>query len=329
MEYRKFAGLDKPISVVGFGVWTVSSDWWGVKDKEYGKKLLIKARDSGINFFDTADAYGDGYGEEILKETFGEDLKNLVIGTKVGYNFYEHKRDGHKEHPQDFSERYIRYALENSLKRLGVDYIDLYQVHNPKMQHITDDLVDTLLKLKDEGKIKTFGGAIGPDIGWIKESEALMKKGILNLQIIYSILEQEPALTIFKIGKEFGARFIVRVPHASGLLDGTANPQTIFPASDHRKFRKKDWMEKAWKALQKMRLTEEIKDMTLGQIAIAFCLEEESVVTVLPNFTKESEIEEWTKVAGKRIDMKEVIERTRKIYYEELYPYIELKGERI
>jgi len=117
MEYRKFAGLDKEVYVIGFGVWTVASDWWGVKDDELRKRLLIRAADEGINFFDTADVYGDGYGEEILKKVFGKKLQDFVVATKVEYNFYDYKRDGYREHPQDFSENYVRKALENSLRR--------------------------------------------------------------------------------------------------------------------------------------------------------------------------------------------------------------------
>lgn len=326
MEYRKFVGLDKDISVVGFGVWTVSSDWWGVKDEETRKKLLKKAADKGINFFDTADVYGDGYGEEILKKVFGESLKNFVIGTKGGYNFYDYKRDGHREHPQDFSEKFLKRAIENSLKRLGLDSIDIYQIHNPKKAHITDELIETLIKLKQEGKIKAIGGALGPDIGWVEEGKILMQKGILNLQIIYSILEQEPARTFFNMAEEYGARFIVRVPHASGLLDGTADGKTIFESNDHRSFRKRDWMERAWNVVQKLKLTEKIKGMTLGQIAIAFCLEEESVTTVLPNFTRESEIDEWTAALDKKIGSKEILEEIKKLYYEELHPYANIRS---
>ncbi|GBD04406.1 General stress protein 69 [bacterium HR19] len=326
MEYRRFKGLDKDISVIGFGVWTVASDWWGVADEEKRRKLLIKAVDSGINFFDTADVYGDGYGEEILKKVFGPNLKNFVIATKVGYNFYDYKRDGHREHPQDFSEKYVRRALENSLKRLGLDCIDLYQIHNPKKNHITDELVELLERLKEEGKIRAYGGALGPDIGWVEEGKMLMEKGVLNIQIIYSILEQEPANTFFEIGKKFDARFIVRVPHASGLLDGTADANTVFDSRDHRSFRKSDWMKRAYSVVQKLKLTQKISGMTLGQIAIAFCLTEPSVTTVLPNFTDESQISEWVQVAGKKIGNREILEEIKKAYYEDLHPYITMRS---
>ena len=326
MEMRKFKGLDREVSVIGFGVWTVASDWWGVKDEGLKRRLLMKAADSGINFFDTADVYGDGYGEEILKKVFGSRLKDFVVATKFGYNFYDYKREGHKEHPQDFSEKFIRKAVENSLRRLGIDTIDLYQMHNPKKPHITDDVIEVLEKLKEEGKIRCYGGALGPDIGWVEEGEMLMEKGVHNLQIIYSILEQEPARQFFEIGKKYDARFIIRVPHASGLLDGSADANTVFSQNDHRSFRKREWMIRAWNAVQKLRLTEKIKDMTLGQIAIAFCLTEPSVTTVLPNFTREEEIDEWVKAAGKKIEDSQLIEEMKKVYYEDLHPYVVMRG---
>lgn len=326
MEMRRLKGLDREVSVIGFGVWTVASDWWGVKDEDTRKKLLIKAADVGINFFDTADVYGDGYGEEILRKTFGKRLKDFVIATKFGYNFYDYQREGHKEHPQDFSEKFIRKALENSLRRLGVETIDLYQMHNPKKPHIKDEVIELLERLKEEGKIRCYGGALGPDIGWVEEGKMLMEKGVHNIQIIYSILEQEPARYFFEIGRNYDARFIIRVPHASGLLDGSADGNTIFSSNDHRSFRKREWMIRAYNVVQKLRLTEKIKDMTLGQIAIAFCLTEPSVSTILPNFTKEEEIDEWVKAAGKKIENKEILEEIKRAYYEELHPYVVMRG---
>ena len=189
MKYRKLGKTDLDISEVGFGVWTVSTGWWGKLEERDSIALLSRAFDIGINFFDTADAYAEGYGEEILVKALGGHRRDMVIGTKFGYDFYSNEtRTGHSERPQDFSPKFVRYACEQSLRRLNTDYIDLYQIHNPRMSAIeSDDLFETLENLVNEGKIRYYGSAIGPDIGWFEEGEASMKerKGALtpdNLQ---------------------------------------------------------------------------------------------------------------------------------------------------
>ena len=118
----------------------------------------------------------------------------IVIGTKFGYDFYNNvPRIGHQERPQRFEPDFIRYACEQSLRRLRTDYIDLYQLHNPRMEALErDEVYETLEQLVKEGKIRCYAAAIGPDIGWFEEGETAMRRRVSAMQIIYSILEQEP-----------------------------------------------------------------------------------------------------------------------------------------
>ena len=176
MKYRNLGKTDLEVSEVGFGVWTVSTGWWGKIDERDGIALLDQALDLGINFFDTGDTYGLGYGEEILAKALGKKRNHIIIGTKFGYDFYTHvEREGHQERPQDFSPEFVRYACEQSLRRLNTDHIDLYQLHNPRLEAIeSDDLFETLEALVEEGKIRYYGSALGPDIGWFEEGEASM-----------------------------------------------------------------------------------------------------------------------------------------------------------
>jgi len=149
MKYRTLAGTDLTVSEVGFGVWSVATKWWGVTDVELGKRLLRSAyEDYGITFFDTADVYGSGLGETILADTLKDIRDKVVIGTKFGYDIYRlpGERKGHSELPQNWSKEHIRYACEQSLKRLGTDYIDFYQLHNPRMEAILNDEVREALE---------------------------------------------------------------------------------------------------------------------------------------------------------------------------------------
>ena len=129
MNYRKLQGTNLTVSEVGFGVWTVGTTWWGVKDRTTGIGLLRQAFDLGVTFFDTADTYSTGEAETILHEALGDVRDQIVIGSKCGYDIYSHPdRKGQQERPHDWSPAYMRKALKNSLRRLGTDHLDFYQV---------------------------------------------------------------------------------------------------------------------------------------------------------------------------------------------------------
>ncbi len=300
MKYRTMPGTELTVSEVGFGVWSVATKWWGVTDVDFGKKLLRSAyEDYGVNFFDTADVYGNGLGETILADTFKDVRDKIVIATKFGYDIYNlpGERKGHSELPQNWSKEHIRYACEQSLKRLGTDYIDFFQLHNPRMETVLNDEVhETLERLKEEGKIREYGAAMGPDIGWKEESIAALKRpGYAAIQIINNIVEQDPARDVFPVADEQKRALIVRVPHASGLLDGTYDPDKHFDKSDHRNHRPAHWMQAGVEVVNEMKARGlfDGKERTIGQLAIQFSLYQPSVVTVLPNFTSEENLKEF------------------------------------
>ncbi|MBO8162225.1 MAG: aldo/keto reductase [Brevibacillus sp.] len=300
MKYRTLAGTELKVSEVGFGVWSVATKWWGVTDVEVGKRLLRSAYDEyGINFFDTADVYGNGLGETILADSLKDVRDKIVIATKFGYDIYNlpGERKGHSELPQNWSKEHIRYACEQSLKRLGTDYIDFYQLHNPRMEAIeNDEIHEVLERLKEEGKIRYYGAAMGPDLGWRDESIAALKRpGYKAIQIINNIVEQDPARELFPIAEAENRSLIVRVPHASGLLDGSYDPDKHFDKSDHRSHRPIEWMQAGVEVVREMKAKGLLDGTgrTIGQLAIQFSLYRPSVVTVLPNFTNEENLREF------------------------------------
>ncbi len=296
MKYQRLGRTDLEVSEVGFGVWTVSTGWWGRIDEAEAVRMIERSLDLGINFYDTADSYGLGYGEEILARAFKKRRPEIIIGTKFGYDFYSHQeREGHTERPQKWDREFIKYACEQSLTRLQTDYIDLYQVHNPKMGALeNDELFETLDELLKEGKIRHYAAAIGPDIGWFEEGEVAMRERNLDaIQIIYSVLEQQPARRFFPIAEECGTGLISRVPHASGLLDGTFTRDTVFAPDDHRAHRKKAWLETGIKKLNAIQFLREGMTSTVGQTAIKFVLSGPNVASVLPNILNMDQLEEF------------------------------------
>ncbi len=199
MEYRKLHGTDLTVSALGFGVWTVGTTWWGVKDEAMGEALLRRAFELGVTFFDNGDTYASGKAEELQRRALGDVREKIVIASKFGYDIYTNpERPGQQERPHDWSPQYLRKALEGSLKRLGTDYLDYYQLHNPRLDAIergsalADDLWAELGKLKDEGLIRAYGTALGPALNerQIDEGLATIQDRHAPTQIIYNLLEQ-------------------------------------------------------------------------------------------------------------------------------------------
>ena len=296
MKYRHLPRTDLDLSEVGFGLWTLGTTWWGRIEESEKVRLLEKAVELGITFYDTADTYGEGYGEEVLAKALRHERHNIVIATKFGYDFYDSvERIGHQERTQRFEPDFIRFALEQSLRRLKTDYIDIYQLHNPRIDTIEkDEVFDLLNELVKEGKVRYHGSALGPDIGWFEEGEASMReRHVQSLQIIYSILEQEPARQFFPIAEDEQVGLISRVPHASEVLTDRYAQPPIFDASDHRAHRKQEWLAQALKKADQVKFLAEETGRTMAQSAIKFCLAQPTIVSVLPNITNMQELTEY------------------------------------
>ena len=296
MRYRRLGDTDINISEVGFGVWTVSTGWWGEVDDERSVRLLRTAHERGINYFDTADTYGSGKGETLLADAFGHMRDEVVISTKIGYDFYNHTaRRGQQERPQDWSEDFIRFALEQSLKRLGTDYVDFLQLHNTKMDAIEDDALFSLMQeFKAEGKIRAYGIALGPKIGWLEEGvRAMRERNVSGVQIIHNILEQDPGRGLIRTARETGTSLVVRVPHSSGMLEGKYDENTTFGKNDHRRHRPKEWLLDGLKKVEQLSFLTESGERTLGQAALKFVLASPEVASTLPNIYDEEQLEEF------------------------------------
>ncbi len=305
MQYRNFGTTDLKASVVGFGVWTVSTKMWGVTDEALRRRLLTRAYELGVTFYDTADVYGDGLGETILADTLGAHRDELTLATKFGYDWYTApgEQPGQRERPHDWSPAFVKRACEESLKRLGTDRIDLYQMHNPRLEAIqSDDLFAALEDLKAEGKIRHYGAALGPalDVRQAEEGAAAFRtRHMASVQIIFSLLEQVLAGDVLAAARESGGGVMCRVPHASGLLEGTYTTDTEFAPGDHRNFRvstnekRKAWLEDGLKKIEQLDFLLQGTGRTLGQAALQWLWSEPLLATALPNIYDEKQLEEF------------------------------------
>jgi len=298
MRYRRFGNSDLEVSEVGFGTWTIASDWWGAVNDKDG--LIHAALDSGITFFDTAPVYGDdGIGETLLAPVLASHRDEIVLTTKCGYDIdAPRKFPGQSERPHDWSPEAVRLQLEGSLRRLGIETVDLYQLHNVRLDAmLADDLWAEFEAFRAEGKVRELGVALGPAIGWIEEGlYALRERPVVSLQTVFNILEQEPGLTFAAepLVAEGRAGLIARVPHASDVLSGKVDRDTEFPEGDHRRHRNRDNMADLFdKADALAFLHGPETGRTIAQAAVAGILAFERFTTVLPTVVSAEEIGEY------------------------------------
>ena len=226
MKYREFSDLGWKVSEIGIGCWAIGSEWGDVSIED-AKEALYTSIDNGINFFDTADVYGDGRSEKIISEVLKNSNEQIYVATKAGRRLNPHNADG-------YNLKNIESFIDRSLSNLGVDIIDLVQLHCPPSEICgkpeTYEMMDEIVK---KGKIKYYGVSVE------KVSEALdaiQHPNVKSIQIIFNIFRQKPNEIFFQEAKKNNVAIIARVPLASGLLTGKMNNNSSFPENDHRNY---------------------------------------------------------------------------------------------
>jgi aryl-alcohol dehydrogenase-like predicted oxidoreductase len=299
MKFRTYKNTDLTVSEVGFGLWTISTGWWGNFTEGEAIALMRKALDLGVTLFDAADTYGNGLSEELIAKAFPKQRGEITIATKIGYDFVTHGESrgrGQREIPQDFSPDALVRATDAALRRLKTDRIDLLQLHNVRMEQVYDEAVwRTLEQLKVEGKTRYYGIALGPAVGWLYEGvNCIREREITSVQHIYNVLEQHPGRAMQDAATDAGrdAMFLIRVTHSSGMLEGHYTPETVFPPNDHRNHRPHSWLLNGIKKVEQLRFLEN-SERTLGQAALQWLLADERVASTLPNIYNQEQLIEF------------------------------------
>jgi aryl-alcohol dehydrogenase-like predicted oxidoreductase len=246
---------------------------------------------------------------------------DVVYSTKWGYDMYSAKQVGHSELPQKHNQEFLQFAIGQSLDRLQTDYIDVYSLHNPKMDAIENDkLFASIDYMVKKGTIKSHGVALGPAIGWKDEGlEAIEKRNITCLQTVYNILEQDPARDFMQAAERRNVGIMVRVPDASGLLTGKINTDTKFDKNDHRSFRKQEFIIEAMQKIENMRPLASSKGWNITELAIKFILSQKQISVILPTMVSIEEIELFTSLSdGKYLNSTEIA-RMEEMYEKNFY----------
>ncbi len=308
LNYRPMGKTELEVSEVGFGLWTLASGRWGSFTEDQAIDLLRKAYDAGINYYDVAPTDGAGLGERLLGKAFADKRELVIVSTKVG------SADGRR----DFSPAGIRKSVDESLVRLGTTFIDALQLHYPDAAAVGNPAVwQTLEDLRNEGKIRYYGIALGPGPAGLEEGRTAMRKYDLALiQVYYNLLEQEPGRRFFPVALEIKQSMTIRAPHAGGVLEADAAAAAQFPADADLQVKDPAWVSTAAQRATNLRWIAESKGMTMEQAALKFVLSEETVASVLPNIYREDQLATYAAVGDfesfSQSELGEIAEQYRK-----------------
>ncbi len=290
MKYTQLGKRGPKISTIGFGAWAIGGMNWGKTDDAVSKNALHAALDQGVTFIDTADVYGFGHSEDLIAGVIKERGKgDVIIATKAGNDFYFASQDddeGYGAIQQNCDPKYLVYAAEQSLKRLGVDSLDILQLHSPDLDKLErDEPWDALRQLKKDGKIRYAGLSIQS----FKESEQahLLDRhhDIIDcIQVRYNLLEREAEKVLFPKAIKYGIGVIVRIPILFGFLAGKFDINSTFGEDDHRRMNlSKEKLETYLQQLKSIQsLYDQYPDQTMSQVSLRFCITHPACHVAIP-----------------------------------------------
>jgi aryl-alcohol dehydrogenase-like predicted oxidoreductase len=282
MELRRLGKTGYRVGAVGFGAWQIGGADWGTVDDDVSLEALHAAADAGVNFFDTADVYGDGRSERVIGRFLKERDERVVVATKMGRRV--------EQDPKHFVPESFRAWTDRSRENLGVETLDLVQLHCPPYAVIDDDEVFAALdELVADGTIANYGVSVET----VDEARrAIEHPGVATIQIIFNMFRQKPAREFFAAAAAADVGVIARVPLASGLLSGKITPRTRFPENDHRNYNRHGESFDVGETFSGIPLevgveaVEEIRALadgaTLAQVALRWILMFEQVSVVIP-----------------------------------------------
>jgi len=284
MKFRKFGSLDWNVSEIGLGCWQIGADWGNVSE-EKANEVLQSSYENGVNFFDTADVYGDGRSEKFVGNFINSISERTYVATKAGRRINPHVANGYYD--KDLMESFV----DRSLSNLNIETIDLLQMHCPPTEvYSSDHTFEMLDYLVGKGKIQNYGFSVET----VDQAlECIKKPQTKSIQVIFNIFRQKPAEELFKIAKEKKVAIIVRVPLASGLLSGKFDKNSSFASDDHRNYNINGDAFDVGETFsgvnysKALEAVEELKnivptEVTLSQLSLKWILMHEAVSVVIP-----------------------------------------------
>lgn len=320
MNLRKLGKTGYEVSEIGLGCWQLGGDFGPVGDEE-ARHILKKARALDVNFWDTADVYGGGQSETRIGE-FG-DKKGVIVATKVGRS--------DRLFPNRYTRRNVKESLAGSLRRLGVDTLDLAQLHTIPTSVMADgEIFNIMDDLRDEGLMRHYGASVeSVEEGMI----CLSHPGVTTLQIIYNLFRQDAARELLPRAEKQNVGIIVRLPLASGLLAGKYTRETRFTAQDHRTYNREGkafFVGETFSGLPfetGVELADELKKMApkampLSQFALRWLLDQPAVSTIIAGVTKPGQLDDNVEATRRDPLEPDLVEELRDWYERKVRPHV-------
>lgn len=324
MKSRQFSRTPWSVSEIGFGAWAIGGAWGDVSEAD-AKGAVHAALDAGMTFIDTADVYGDGRSERIIRDVLNErGGTRPMVATKAG-------RRLPKQVPEGYTRENLESWIDRSRQNLGVDTLDLVQLHCPAREvFYMPEVFDILDDLTARGKIRYYGVSVEKVEDGLK---AIEFPGVVSIQIIYNIFRQRPQELFFREAKAKNVAVIVRVPLSSGMLTGKMTAQSQFAADDHRLFNRQGEafdMGETFSGVPYevgLEAVELLRPLvpggaTMARFALRWILMQEAVTVVIPGAKNRKQAEDNAAASALAALPAEVMAETRKIYDEKISKYV-------
>ncbi len=323
MQYRELGRTGWKVSTVSFGAWAIGGTWGQVNDDE-SMAALHRALDLGVNFFDTADVYGDGHSERLIARLRKERSETFYVATKAGRRLSPHVAEG-------YDRANLTAFIERSLRNLGTEALDLLQLHCPPTSvYYLPEVFGVLDDLVRAGKLRHYGVSVEK----VEEAlKAIEYPGVQSVQIIYNLFRQRPAELLFRETLARRVGILARLPLSSGLLSGGLTRTSQFSADDHRNFNRNgaafdkgetfsglDY-ERGLQAVEALRPLVPA-GQTLAQFALRWILMQEAVTCTIPGGRKPAQIEDNTRAADLPVLSAETMQKVAAIYAEHAKPQV-------
>jgi aryl-alcohol dehydrogenase-like predicted oxidoreductase len=323
MNYRKFGRIGWDVSEISFGAWAIGGSWGDVDD---GQSLaaMKKALALGVNFFDTADVYGDGRSEQLIQRLRKETKTPFYVATKAGRRLNPHIASA-------YNKQNLSAFIERSLKNLGVETLDLVQLHCPPTEaYYQPETFAAMDDLVRAGKIKHYGVSVEK----VEEAlKAIEFPGVESVQIIFNMFRQRPAEHFLAEAKRRGVATIIRVPLASGMLTGKLSPTSTFAPDDHRNFNRHGEQFDVGETFSGvpydvgLQVVEELKKLvpagaTMAQLALKWILMFDGVSTVIPGGKTAKQVEDNSLASGLAPLSEQQMQTVRALYDQRIRPHV-------
>jgi len=323
VNYRELGRTGWRVSTVSFGAWAIGSAWGNVDSGE-SLRALHRAVDLGVNFFDTADVYGDGHSERLLAQLKRERDEEIIVATKAGRRLDPHIADG-------YNAENLSQFIERSLKNLEVEALDLLQLHCPPTEvYYRPEVFAALDDLVKQGKIRYYGVSVEH----VEEAlKAIEFPNVQSVQIIFNIFRQRPADLLFNEAKRRQVGILARLPLSSGMLTGKLNSLSQFAPDDHRAFNRHgeafdrgetfsgvDY-QVGLQAVQELRALAPA-GMSLTQFALRWILMHETVTCAIPGAKRPEQVEENMSASDLPTLSEDVMQQVKHLYEQKIRPLV-------